>query len=142
MDKPSDGDDPIGQEVRALLSIKIQSIEQLEVVLFLRERLGHAWTPSALAAKLHLTSSEAEGALRQLRSARLVDVVRSDSTTSFRYLPGDSNLSETVERLALEYQQSPLEIVRIISANAIERVRTGTLRFFADSFVLGKKRDG
>jgi len=39
----------------------------------------------------------------------------------------------------VEYSQNPARLMRLLSAHAIQRVRTSAIRAFADSFILKKK---
>jgi len=48
---------------------------------------------------------------------------------------------ETLARLVEVYEEQPIEIIKLMSTNAIERVRTAALRAFADAFVLHKGKD-
>jgi hypothetical protein len=50
-------------------------------------------------------------------------------------------LQPIVEALLRVYDESRLELMSIMSSNAIDRVRTGALRAFANAFVLSRKRD-
>jgi hypothetical protein len=38
------------------------------------------------------------------------------------------------------YESNRIELMMLLSANAIERMRTGALRAFADAFVIGRNR--
>lgn len=47
-----------------------------------------------------------------------------------------------MSRLASVYTSRPIDIMRLMSANAIERVRTAALRTFAEAFVIRKDGRG
>jgi hypothetical protein len=48
-----------------------------------------------------------------------------------------------VKDLAEAYGARRLEVMRALSKNAVERVRTSAIRMFADAFLIGrKKKDG
>jgi hypothetical protein len=57
------------------------------------------------------------------------------------YSPQDPKLHEAVVGLAREYREQPIAIIKLLSTNAIERVRTAALRTFADAFVIGKDKN-
>ena len=61
------------------------------------------------------------------------------------FIPGRASFpsprGETLARLVEVYEEQPIEIIKLMSANAIERVRTAALRAFADAFVLHKGKD-
>jgi hypothetical protein len=46
-----------------------------------------------------------------------------------------------VEQLIALYDAQPIETVKHVSANAIERVRTAAFRAFADAFVIRRSKD-
>jgi hypothetical protein len=60
-----------------------------------------------------------------------------------RYTGGSraAGLEMTIARLATVYAARPIEIIRLMTSNAIERVRTAALRTFVDAFVLRKDKD-
>ena len=39
------------------------------------------------------------------------------------------------------YRDEPIQIMQLMSTNAIDRLRTSTIRAFADAFVVGKDRN-
>jgi hypothetical protein len=47
-----------------------------------------------------------------------------------------------VDRLAIVYGEHRLEVMRLLSAHALERIRNSAARAFADAFVIGRKKDG
>jgi hypothetical protein len=58
----------------------------------------------------------------------------------FRYAPATVALDAGVSALARAYADQRLEIMKLISANAIERLRTAAIRAFSDSFLIRRKR--
>lgn len=133
--------DDLPEDVRALLHEHIESYEQLEVLLLLlRERDGE-WTMASLSARLHVREELIGSALEGLRAGGLVVVAGTTPAPRFAYRPATSRLDTAAGRLEREYAERPIRIIKHMSANAIERVRTAALHTFADAFVL-KKKDG
>lgn len=52
----------------------------------------------------------------------------------YRYAVADSELQDQIHRVVLTYRSDPLEIMSLMTANAIERVRTEAVRTFAECF--------
>lgn len=52
----------------------------------------------------------------------------------YRYAASDPELHEEIGRIVLAYRSDPLEIMSLMTANAIERVRTEAVRTFAECF--------
>lgn len=135
------GTDDLPADVRALLHEHIETYEQLEILLLLRRERYEEWTIAALATRLHVRAELIGSALERLRSGGLVAVLSAAGAVRFAYRPGSSGLDAAAGRLDREYSERPIRIIQLMSANAIERVRTAALQTFADAFVLKKKDD-
>lgn len=127
-------------DVRALLHEHIESYEQLETLLLLRRERYEQWTSGGLAARLRVRAELVESALIRLEASGLVETTGA-APARFAYRPASSRLDATVGRLQREYAERPILIIQLMSANAIERLRTAALHTFADAFVLKKKDD-
>jgi len=128
------------EDVRALLREHIETYEQLEVLLLLRRERYEEWTMAALAARLQVRVELIASALEGLETAGLAVVTGEASAPQFTYRPATSGLDAATGRLDREYAERPIRIIQLMSANAIERVRTSALQTFADAFVLKKKK--
>ena len=131
--------DDLPEDVRALLHEHIESYEQLEVLLLLRRERYQEWTLAALAMRLHVREELIATALERLKSGGLVAAVKTAFAVRFAYRPGNPGLDAAAGRLDREYSERPIRIIQLMSANAIERLRTAALHGFADAFVLKKK---
>ena len=133
----------IPEDVSYLLRDRITSLEQLETTLRLRQAAPEGWTVPQLAARLGIPQGLVDYALEGLASARLIAVEEIDGSLRYRYAPETDLLDTTVARLAAIYAEMPTRIIGTISRNAIERIRAGAGRAFADAFLIGKRnRDG
>jgi hypothetical protein len=82
-------------------------------------------------------------ALDRLCRGDLLAVRTDGDAVLFMYSPSDVGLDGAVTDLAQAYNENRLEVIKLMSANVIERVRTSAMRAFADAFLLGgKKKDG
>lgn len=127
--------------VRAFLRDHIESYEQLEILLLLRRRPGEALTARALMDRMELPRDTVEESLDGLARAGCV-TAGARSGEPVRYAPRDATLAATIDGLAAAYEDSRLAIIKLMSANAIERVRSAAIHTFADAFVIGRKKDG
>lgn len=136
--------DDLPEDVRALLHTHIESYEQLEVLLLLRRERYEEWTIAGLAARLRVHEDLVGSALERLKASGLVvATAAAPPAPRFAYRPSSSGLDAAAGRLDREYAEHPIRIIQLMSANAIERVRTAALHTFADAFVLKKdKKDG
>lgn len=132
--------DTLPPAVRAFLREHIETYEQLELLLLLQRQPLEAWSARRLAERRSYTLDLVEEALEGLARTRTIE--RAASTGEVRYAPLDSVQRATIDALAAAYERNPLAIIKLMSANSIERVRTAAIHTFADAFVIGRKKDG
>jgi hypothetical protein len=128
----------IPEEVRALLYDRIHTYEQLETVILLFRRSGQLWTAAMVSAELKIPMEAAREALQGLAAQGVLRVTPEVPTLRYDWKP---ELQPIVDNLIRVYDENRLELMSIMSTNAIERMRTGALRAFANAFVFGRKRD-
>jgi hypothetical protein len=130
----------VPDEVRALLRARIESFEQLEILLSLREGRG-AGTVEEMSARFGIDHTLAASALAHLQAYELARSHGRGAELRYVYAPASPALDAAIGGLARLYAAQPVAILKILSANAIHRVRTGALRAFADAFILRKDKD-
>ncbi|MGH8219594.1 MAG: hypothetical protein ACREUT_13680 [Steroidobacteraceae bacterium] len=145
-------DEPAGREhlpdaVRVLLRERIESYEELEILLALERLRGTGKTVEELNAAVHGGMTLIESALRLLEARALIErravpAVEGAQRAEIRYFyaPQSSELDGTVRALATAYAEQPIPIIKLMSENAIQRLRTGAARAFADAFILRKDK--
>lgn len=132
-------EEAIEADVVELLRERVGSLEQLEALLMLHREATRAWTLAEIAERLSVSALMLEAELDALVAAGLV--VRRDGR--WAYAPRDARSSEIVARLAALYPVRRLEVLRLLSDLAVQRIRGSAARAFADSFVIGRrKKDG
>lgn len=130
----------VPEEVRALLRERIESYEQLEMLFALRNDRREQ-TAAQMSARFGIDRTLAQTALAELHTHGLVQARGRGAEPRYLYAPASPALEETIGHLARLYVEQPIAVLRILSANAIKRVRTGALRAFADAFILRKDKD-
>jgi hypothetical protein len=134
-------DESIPEDVARLLET-IETYEQLEVLLLLYRGRQQRLAIDEVADRLGTSASEVDAALAQLRSLDLIAFEATGNRRVFWYL-GTPQRDAALGSLARCYDEQRLSIVKLMNANAIERLRTAAIRRFADAFVVGsKKKDG
>jgi predicted transcriptional regulator len=128
-------------DVQKLLRDHIESYEQLELLLLLSADREASWTEEALSARLRIGSTLVRAALGKLQSAGFVAARMHGNEKRYEYLLQNESIEATVSRLAAEYREYPIPIIKLMSANAIERLRTSALHTFADAFILRKDKN-
>jgi hypothetical protein len=118
--------------VEALISERLHSIEQLEVLLLLHAYEGRWWTTREISQTLRVTESLVASALSALRERKLARY----EGGRFRY--ADTH-DEAVSELARCYAEYRVETLVLLSSKALERVRLSAVRTFAEAFRLRDK---
>lgn len=140
--------DRLPDDVRALLRERIESYEELETLLALERVRGIGKTADELSSAVHVQIALIERALRSLEARGLIErrvepaaggVPR--RAPDYRYAPAGPELDRAVQALAKAYAEQPIPIIKLMSENAIQRLRTGAARAFADAFILRKDKN-
>jgi hypothetical protein len=126
---------PLPASLQAFLYDCIENYEQLELLVFLHGDATRWWTAGECATQLGIPESLVAIALDDLVGRQLAER-RPETVACYRYAPGSLELDYKSNLLARHYQQNRFEIVKLMSANAIERLRTSALRTFAEAFVI------
>jgi hypothetical protein len=130
----------VAEELGAFLCDYIDSYEALDVLLLLR-RERTAWTAEALCTRLRTRAPLIDDALAALVRAHLVNAAVEDMPPSYTYADANPTRDAIVAALECAYRDEPIQIMRLMSTNAIERLRTSAIRGFADAFIVRKERD-
>jgi DNA-binding IclR family transcriptional regulator len=134
--------DTIPEDLGKLLRDGVASLEGLEVLLLLRKERARAWPLDEIAQRLSIPSSSIEPALVDPVHYGLLTHTRAGGLESWQFAPRTPELDALVDRLATLYDDRRLEVMRLLSAHAMERIRNSAARAFADAFVFGRKKDG
>lgn len=127
-------------KVDALLRDHLKSFEQLEILLLLRARVDESWTAEAAGAVLHLDPDLLVEAMSGLAASGLLQQTYADPP-QYQYRAANENLAAAVAELVSTYQERRAAIMSQMSTNAIERIRSGSLKAWADAFVIRKRDD-
>lgn len=131
--------DDLPQDVVELLRERLHSFEALEVLIALQSD-PRTWRVREIADRLGVDREIIRSALDELRRGGFV-VTEPDE--SWRYAPTDAPTAAAIHRLLLAYRTSRLDLMRRMTENAMERIRSSAATAFADAFRFGKgKRNG
>jgi hypothetical protein len=115
--------DPIPDDIRELVVKSIDSVAQLEALLFLRAHSSAAFDIGALARHLFAPEPAIEVALARLQR----DAFVAQENGLFRY-DAPPTLSEKVDRLEASYRQHLVSVTNLIHS------KPGAARNFSDAF--------
>jgi hypothetical protein len=112
------------------LAAHIHSVEQLEILLWMRQTPGEH-TAQLVADQLRTTLHSAEERLVDLCGRGLLVAGEGDH---YRYEPATAELDATINTLDESYRQAPFAVINIIFSKPVDKIRT-----FADAFRLRKE---
>ncbi|MEX2219312.1 MAG: hypothetical protein WD749_11215 [Phycisphaerales bacterium] len=118
--------DALSSSVLTLIAERIDSVAQLEVLLFMRDRRDRAWTGREVAGELRISPTWTEDQLA-LHTRRAL-LAREGS--AYRYSP-PPDVAGAVDDLSAAYQTRPVAVV-----TAIYTKPDRTIQNFADAFRL------
>lgn len=131
--------DPLPPKVIELVVARVRSIEALEVLVLLERARPRAFTDVELAQQLNLAREAVSGAVDELVASGLSE----KHASGVHYAPRDAELERLVAELVSCYAKQRVELLVLISNQALSRVRRGALRTFSEAFRLrGPKKDG
>lgn len=131
----------IPDEVRALLRQHLTSFEKLEILLLLQAHPEQALSVRDIAASKNISEDLVIIALNELHTSRLIGIEAATPRAVYRYAPVTTELAHATKALARVADEQRAAVMSLMSANAIERVRSGAVRAFADAFIVRKKKD-
>jgi predicted transcriptional regulator len=120
--------DPLPDDIRELVVKSIDSVAQLEALLFLRDHSGLGFDVGSLARHLFAPEPTVEAALARLQSDGFI---RQEQGT-FRYGASPA-LNEKVDRLAACYRKHLVPITNLIHS------KPSAARSFSDAFRFRKE---
>lgn len=120
------------RDVQQLLAEQIRSIEQLEILLLLRDNADRRWTASEVYQKVRSSERSVGYTLEEL--ARRGLLARIDQPqTQFQFAPQTEELKAAIDQLARLYSERRVRIVEAIYSAPISAVDE-----FAKAFRLRK----
>jgi hypothetical protein len=128
-------------EIQTFVVDHLDSIEQVEVLLLLRERRERAWTPSELSRELRSAPESVAKRLRGLLDKKLVTLYSEKGPGGellYSYQPPSEKADHLVGELAEQYRTRRFSVINLILSKPADAIRT-----FADAFKIKKdnKRD-
>jgi hypothetical protein len=124
----------IPSEVKEFILRHITSVEEMEVLFFLRDRRDLSWTADAISAQFRSSVPSIEQRLNDLQSRALV--ARGDTPGSYRYWPKEPVLEDLVAKLAQCYAERRISIIELIYTRPSDKLRS-----FADAFRIKEETD-
>lgn len=121
--------DELPNEVRQLIADHITSVEQLEILLLLRDGTDSEWSPKRVSDEIRTSELSAEERLSALEASGLVTSHPNSGDRVYRFAPATESLRASVERLAAAYAERRYTVIDLIFSKPIDK-----LRVYADAF--------
>lgn len=125
------GIDDIPNDVQQFIFDFIDSVEQLEVLIFLRTHPQASWTAQQISDEFRSNPASIERRLALLHAACLIEQEKG-MLDRFRYHPSPRGTDVTVEKLTSEYKTRRQSLLQLIFS-PLKKGRT-----FANAFVVRK----
>jgi hypothetical protein len=123
----------VTEKVRDFLAEYVDGFQELELLVALVECGGSA-TLDELARQSRSSNAELAPAAGRLRAAGVL--AAGEARDPLRVAIDDPRLGELAEL----YRRDPVVVLRLLNALAIERVRVGATRAFADAFLIRRRK--
>ncbi|MFO0612497.1 MAG: hypothetical protein U0414_07920 [Polyangiaceae bacterium] len=121
--------DGLPKDVVSLLRDRLHGLEALDALRCLHGE-ARVFAVAEIAERIDRERDVARGALEELAEAELV--VREGK--HFRYAPRDAATRATVDRLMEVYVSARIEVMRLMTENALERLRSSAVLAFPHAF--------
>lgn len=130
------------EALKKFLFEHVVDLEELQILARLHRDGGKgSFTEEEVAAATGLPVGTTRDTLQRL-SARGLLAPSAIGPAVYRCV-ADGAVRELLDRVLSEYQTNPLQVMGLMTSNAIERVKTSAMRAFADSFrIRGPKSNG
>jgi len=119
--------------VRAFIEQRINSVEQIAVLVLLRADPARAWTVGEIARELRSTDTAITCRLDDLRLAGVIPSARDSDRVE--YAPASQQMADLVSALADAYREQPTRVIELIYAKPPDAVLQ-----FAAAFKLSKEK--
>jgi hypothetical protein len=120
-------------QVRIFIEENIHSVEQLEVLLLLRQDRQKQWTAESVSQALYTPVAAAAMRLADLVSRHLAKT--DDSQQNYIYQPSSTELGNLIDELANVYRDRRVAVISLIYSKPNDHVKA-----FADAFKFRKDK--
>jgi DNA-binding MarR family transcriptional regulator len=121
------------KELADFIAERIESADELAILMCLRSKAEKAWTPIEVAEALQLHPATAWGWLAGLHSRGLLVRETNSGGDTFRFAPSPED-AELVAQLATAWSQRPAQLTALITETAVDE-----LRAFSQAFLFRRK---
>ena len=133
--------DRIPEAVQRLIRDQVRSYDALEVVLLLHGDPARTWRVADVAGMVRMSDDTAAAVLAELSRQQLVVEATGPGGRSYRLNVQQPDAAAAVDELAAAWENQRLALIRLLNANALERLRTGAARALSDAFLFTRRKN-
>jgi len=126
----------IPEGIQRFVSVNIHSVEQLEILLTLREDAAKEWDAEDVSRRVYTRPASAAQRLTDLEDKGLLTAREEGGRRLYRYAPREASLDEAVQALADYYKQYRVSVIDLIYSQP-----RGPIRLFSDAFKFRRKEE-
>lgn len=123
------------KEINQFVNEYFDSVEQLEVLLLLRDHQNKEWTAAAVSNELRSAPESVAKRLHDLHAKKFL-ILKTEQESLYRYQPQTERLTQLMDDLAQAYRVRRFSIINLIFSKPPDVIRN-----FAEAFKI-KKDDG
>ncbi len=128
------------ESLREFLRTCVPSYEALEILLLMAQEPPKAWHAAELSAACKLADDLVGLALESLCAAGLLEVLEPSGQRGYRFAPESDALGARVVELGRAYDEQRLLVIRLMSENALERLRGAAVSRLAEAFLFERRK--
>jgi hypothetical protein len=135
--------DELPEVVQRLIREQVRTYEALEMVLLLHRHPDRQWRARDIAEAVRLSEEPTAAVLSELVGQQLIVESGGAGKNTYRLHTERPEVAVAVGQLATAWHDHRLAIIKLLNANALERLRTGAARALSDAFLFNRdKKDG
>lgn len=123
--------DALPEALRRFLAERIDSVEQLEILLLLAQDPAREWAAPDVARALY---THPDSAGRRLAVLHLQGLLARTEAAEYRYAAAGTDPGALVEQLAVAYRERRVSVIGLIASRPMDNVRA-----FSDAFRLKRE---
>jgi DNA-binding MarR family transcriptional regulator len=126
--------DIVQNEIKQFLDANIKSIDQLEILRVLAESQGKGWNLADLSKELQSSPETISAHIAELSARGLLITSSPGGDVISRFGAATPELESQVSSVLQLYQERPVTMIKLVYAQANQRLRT-----FSDAFKIRKE---
>jgi hypothetical protein len=126
----------LSETVQQFIVKYISSVDQLEILLLLKQNTHRPWSSDDVARTLATDTASMASRMSELVRAGLICEKPGTPSPTFQYAPSTPELHNAVDELSAVYPQFRVSIINLIFSKPIDKIRT-----FADAFRLKQEEE-